>query len=351
MDVLRLVFFASLFASCARIDYFLEQSIGQISLLTKARDNQVILKDVRISQKDRNKIIKIVQYKDFFYKYWKLPKKGIYTRTTILETKAVGFMVVSSKFNEVKAKDECFPFIGCYPYIGFYKKESALDYMARQENLDYVTWIRPIYAYSTLGYFNDPILSSFFIFDDYELAELVFHELFHTIFFVENELDLNENLANYFGEEVAFEYFKDDTKYTVTRKKLNFSLKRLNSLVVKLAKKLDRLYSIQDCTTKDEAQNILSNFLEEKFIPQIKNECKKLNLNREQCFPLNKKWNNASFAAFLTYENMIDKITLLRSNLKLSLKDFFEYIKGKYDEYKKLTNEMTFSDYLLKPVS
>ena len=63
-------------------------------------------------------------------------------------------------------------------------------------------------TYSTLGYFDDPILSSFFNYNKFDLTVLIFHELFHTIYFYKNKVQLNENLANFFGREMAIEYYK-----------------------------------------------------------------------------------------------------------------------------------------------
>ena len=88
-------------------------------------------------------------------------------------------------------------FTGCFPYLGFFKEGEAKKYAMKQEENGFSTYTRPVYAYSSLGHWNDRILSSFFHFDSRELANLVFHELFHHIFFIKNEVSLNENLATF----------------------------------------------------------------------------------------------------------------------------------------------------------
>ena len=76
-----------------------------------------------------------------------------------------------------------------------------LTFKKKQEEKDFVTYRRPVTAYSSLGNFDDPILSTFFLFSEKGLIELVFHELYHTLFFVKNQVDLNENLATYFSQK------------------------------------------------------------------------------------------------------------------------------------------------------
>jgi predicted aminopeptidase len=207
MGILRNLFLILFAFGCAKMNYLYEQGVGQISLQARAKDNKEILQNVRIPKDQKEKIKKIEELKLYFYNYWNKKQTRIYTQTTMLENKAVTYLVVASPFNEIKAVENCFPLMGCFPYLGFFNLSSAQSFAKELEGEDLATWLRPVYAYSTLGYFNDTILSSFFHYTDYELAELIFHELFHTIFFVKNEVELNENLANYFSKQMVEEYF------------------------------------------------------------------------------------------------------------------------------------------------
>src|SRR5690606_28211743 len=85
------------------------------------------------------------------------------------------------------------------------------------------------------------ILSSFFYYDDLDLAELIFHELFHTIFFIKDDVDLNENLANYFGKELVRLYFKDDPRlksYELSADQGNLVANKIVELIKPLDEKL-----------------------------------------------------------------------------------------------------------------
>lgn len=336
-----------LFFSCSKLTYIVEQGTGQIKLLSSAKNNEKILNDVKRSQSDRNKIRKIIEFKSFFYNYFNKKSTSIYNKTTFLDQNAVTYLVISSPFNQVSPIEECFPFLGCFPYLGFFKEESAKEYSLKQENRDLMTYIRPVYAYSSLGYFDDPILSSFFYYEDYDLAELIFHELFHTIFFVKNEVVLNENLANFFGEELTFHYFKFDEKKKIKRREKKEKYDELNLAIVDLVKQLDQEYKKSNPKDKKQAKLILSNFLEKTFFVTIKEKCNFLGLSIDECFPLKREWNNASFSEFLTYEKEGKRIRDLYAEMGNDLKKLLEFIEKSYGEFQDETPKISFRDRLL----
>jgi len=339
---------------CSKLPYMLEQGAGQIKLLARGVDNKKLLNDPNIDQAIKDKISKIEAYRQFFYKFWDIPPGKIYSKTTFLQDDAVTYLVITSPFDEIKAGQECFPFVGCFPYLGFFKKESAISYAKKQEKANYVTYIRPVYAYSTLGNFDDNILSSFFKFDEHELAEIIFHELFHTMFFVKDEVDLNENLANFFGKEMVYLYFKQSEEEKKKSEAIKKQKMQLNSLVVALVNKLSEHYhqkKVQGTMDKQQAADILQEFLKNEFMPQIKTFCDNQALSPIDCFPLRRKWNNASFAAYLTYERKSNDLEGLKSRVSGSLKEFYLYISKKYEEYKKEHKQnkfKTFESYLFK---
>ena len=336
--------------ACAKFNYLYEQSIGQISLQSKARDNQEVLKNVRVPYDQKEKIRKIQNLKSYFYHFWGKKETAIYSQTTMLENKAVSYLVIASPFKEIKAIENCFPLMGCFPYLGFFNFSSAKDYAKQKEDEDLVTWVRPVYAYSTLGYFTDTILSSFFHYTDYELAELIFHELFHTIFFVKSEVDLNENLANYFAKEMLEGYFKETGQldYLKIQQTEDREDKALRLEIVNLTAELQDLYYKLLPKTKDDAKAILDEFLEKRFKPEILKKCQEQNIEPKHCFPLEKSWNNASFAAFLTYEKNASDLQGLKIRLGVDLKGYYNFIEQKYQDFKKQKEVDEFSKYLFQ---
>ena len=330
MVSLRL-FILLIFCSCAKLDYLFDQGVGQLKLLNSGKDNQALLKSPVVSKEVKEKIKLIETYKKYFYEYFGKEESEIYSKTTILEGKAVTHLVIASRFNKVEPIEHCFWPMGCFPYLGFFKEKKANEFVSDLEDKNLYVYKRPVYAYSTLGYFTDNILSSFFYYDEYELAELIFHELFHTIFFIKNEVDLNENLANYFGKEMAFEYFSKNNELILKQEKKKKLRKKLSMEIVELTKRYKEKLESENPQSKDEADRVLKTFLKEVFEPKVKALCHREGL--KSCKILDREWNNASMSAYLTYEDKMDKIEKLRNKLKLNLKDFYRELDRRYKDF------------------
>lgn len=335
-----------LLSSCAKLGWLTEQGIGQVGLLVSGKKNQDVLDDPKISPSIKRKILLVEEYKKFFYHYFNQKPSGIYSKTTFLDNKAVSYLVIASEHTKIQAHEFEFPIMGSFPYIGFFSLDSAKKYaknLNEDENL--VTWIRPVYAYSTLGYLEDRILSSFFQYDDVELAELVFHELFHTIFFIKNEVDLNENLANLYGKELLQEYFKDRDElkhYLALEKRKNLVDKRVVALIEVLQDEFKKLGGFITAQTADE---LTERFVSEVLKPDIRAMCVRLEIEESEC-QLKDNWNQATFAAFLTYEEEQDFLTDLKKSLNLNLKDFLSWLKVEYKSFEKQKKIESFTDYL-----
>lgn len=348
--MIRMFFFLLLCTSCTMVGYLTEQGIGWTKVQYSARSNEDFLDDPNISEDMKRKVLLVGEYKKFFYHYFGKKPTSIYTKTTMLPNKAVSYLVIASEHKKIEAKEHEFPFLGSFPYLGFYKKESAEDFakkLVREDNL--VTYIRPVYAYSTLGYFEDRILSSFFQYNDVELAELVFHELFHTIFFIKDDVDLNENLANLYGKELLMEFFKGRPElqdYINTEKKKIQVADRIVELISILQSEFNKLGGF---LTDEKADEFTQRFVTEVFKPEIRNYCIKLELPDDEC-ELKEKWNQAAFAAFLTYEEEQDFLQKLKDHNKQDLKQFLKWLKAEYKTFKKKGKDDSFTDYLKQKV-
>ncbi len=339
-----------LLCSCSKIIYLGEQGLGQLKILNRGIKNEVILKSVRYSPDVKDKIEKISTYKRYFYQKFQRPQEDIYNATVFLEGDAVTYLVTASPFYKITPHQECFWPMGCFPYLGFFSKKSAQEYAENLQKKGLVTSLRPVYAYSTLGFFSDNILSSFFYFDEVELAELVFHELFHTIFYITDEVDLNENLANFFAKKMVDDYYSNKFLDFSFEDKEN-SLNILNKEMVKHVKKINEIYKRFQPTTKENAEKILKSYLKKQLLPKIKTFCYENNILNENCFPLHRNWNNANLVAYMTYSSYSKQIEHLYQRHGGDLVVFFDYLTQEYEKYRNLSLEKTFTEYFLKKTS
>lgn len=331
---------------CTMLGYLSEQGYEQAKLQWGGRDNEEFLNDPAISEDMKRKVMLIGEYKKFFYHYFGEKQSSIYSKTTMLPNKAVTYLVIASPRTKIEAHEFEFPFMGSFPYIGFFRKDSAKEFaeeLNKEQNL--VTYIRPVYAYSTLGYLEDRILSSFFNYDDIELAELVFHELFHTVFFIKDEVELNENLANLYGKEMLQEYFKgrpELEKYLETEQKKTLVSNRVVELIGILQTEFAKLGGF---ITDKKADELTQRFIAEVFRPDLINFCAKLELPESEC-EIKDEWNQAAFAAFLTYEEEQDFLQKLKTQNNFDLKQYLSWLKMEYKNYDDQEKFENFTDYL-----
>lgn len=343
MVIIRTLLLLTLFG-CAKTSYLFHQSIGQLKIFTKSKENSKLLKSVKVEQKVKDKILYIEELKKYFFEYWEKDVAPIYTKTTILDQKAVTYLVITSDFHKIKANKECFPFMGCFPYLGFFNLEHAKEYAKDKESEGQYSYIRPVYAYSTLGYFDDPILSSFFNYNKFDLTELIFHELFHTIYFYKDKVQLNENLANYFGKQMALEYYKKQGWSTSELAKREENSAKIRKKLVELTKQYESRLNTSKVKNRKQADQLLEKFMQENFKPQLQAFCAEI--KSENCYPLKRKWNNASLAAYLTYEEESDRIEAKVKKENWTLKQFFSYIERLTKQYE--DNPKDLEEHLFK---
>ncbi len=102
-----------------------------------------------------------------------------------------------------------FPVVGRVPYLGYFREEDARRQAGRMENEELDVYVRTAGAYSTLGWFRDPILMNMLGWGTYSLADTVLHELAHATVWIPGSVGFNESFANFVGEEAAFRYLDD----------------------------------------------------------------------------------------------------------------------------------------------
>lgn len=321
-----------------------EQAFGHILIEYNGKSNNKILDDPNVSPEIKRKILLIAEAKKFFYKYFELKSTPIYEQTTVLDQDAVTYLVIHSPKREIKALKVSLPFVGSFPYLGFFDQSAAKDFAKMKESEGFVTYTRPVYAYSTLNHpwipFYDNILSSFFRYKDEQLVGTIFHELVHTVVFLKNEIEFNENLAQFIADKLLVIYYKKDENYIEKKKEKIKGQTKLINHIVELSKELNQNYlQAREDISSD---IILNDFLEKRFRPEIEKICLEQKI-QNNCWPLKRKWNNARFAALKTYEAKRDDISEAFRAQGLGLKDFLLKIiklKGKVADSKELIEQL-----------
>lgn len=184
-----------LFAGCKNIAYYAQAVEGQIKLIAAARPISEVVNDTATSPYLKQHLEQAIAIREFASRELALPDNKSYRSYVDLGRPFVIWNVFAAPELSVEPKEWCMVFIGCVNYRGYYDKNDAERYAAELNQAGADTYIIGVTAYSTLGYFNDPVLNTFLRFGDREVARMIFHELAHQLVFVKDDTAFNESFA------------------------------------------------------------------------------------------------------------------------------------------------------------
>jgi predicted aminopeptidase len=187
----------------AAADYYWQGASGQIDILARAKPiDEVILASDDATLNRR--LARVQAIRTYASRELALPDNPSFTRYSDLNRPFVVWNVFAAPQLSLTARQWCFPVAGCVNYRGYFHEDEARAEAARLADAGNDVYVSGVPAYSTLGYFNDPILSTFVRWPETELARLVFHELAHQIVYVKDDSVFNESFASAV-EEVGVE--------------------------------------------------------------------------------------------------------------------------------------------------
>lgn len=182
------------------VSYGLMQGRGQLRLLWNTKPVSEVLADPAYPDSTKRKIRLIGEIKRFAIDSLGLDQSGSYESFYDQRGKPILWVVTAAERYQLIGKQWHFPVVGTFTYKGFFEKDRADSTVADLKRTGWDTRIGEVSAWSTLGFLNDPILSSFLDRPEGSLAELIIHELTHGTLFIKNSLEYNENLADFVGE-------------------------------------------------------------------------------------------------------------------------------------------------------
>lgn len=133
---------------------------------------------------------------------------GSFTKYSDVEREVLLWVLSGSSPVEFNAVTWWFPIVGRIPYKGFFDKEDALEAAKELEEDGFDFFLRPSPAFSTLGWFDDPLLSTVLVFNDVALVNTVIHEILHNTIWIKGSAPFNETLANFVGTVGASEFYE-----------------------------------------------------------------------------------------------------------------------------------------------
>ncbi|MFN5557714.1 MAG: aminopeptidase, partial [Chryseotalea sp.] len=190
------------------IVYGIRQGYGQAKILIGAKPVEEFIQDPGYPDSLKAKLLLIGEIRKFAIDSLGLNDTDVYKKMYDQQGKPVMWVVQAAEPYAMQSVKWKFPLIGAVPYKGFFREDlaRALEKELKDKGKDVM--VRNPGGWSTLGWFNDPILSNMLKRSDGDLAALIIHEMVHTTMFIKDSIDFNENLANFIGDWGAGEFLK-----------------------------------------------------------------------------------------------------------------------------------------------
>lgn len=315
--------------------YGYRQAKGQLSLLLNTVAVEDILKNDSTSVSTQKKLLLIQEIKQFTVDSLGLNPSESYTTYYDQKGKPLIWMMTASERFRLKPYQWKFPVLGTFTYKGHFRKELAINELKTLEKKGYDTRLSEVAAWSTLGYLNDPILSSMLNRNEGQLAALIIHELTHGTLYIKSNVEFNENLADFIGDYGAIRFL--EYKYgkhapqlkQYEREKLQEDV--YSAHILRGTKALEKLYD------NFEQLKLSENEQSKQKMALIAEIMQTLDTNavlKEKQY--GKKWqnkmpNNAYFISFLNYrKNQNQFKEAFETKFNSNFKQYLAYLKQNY---------------------
>ena len=203
---------SGLTTGCQSLSYYTQAIGGHMKVMSKARPLSDWLADPATPPELRQRLETARRIREFASRELELPDNKSYLAYADIERAYVVWNVFAAPRFSVEPKQECFPFTGCVSYRGFYSEDDARKHAARLREAGYDVYVGGVPAYSTLGWFDDPLLSTFIRYSDAQLARLIFHELAHQLVYKKGDTTFNESFAVTVEEEGVRRWLEHDKR-------------------------------------------------------------------------------------------------------------------------------------------
>jgi predicted aminopeptidase len=192
-----LIVVAIVFSGC----YTLKQGTTMLGYLGRAVPLEDMARADGATEEDREFVQRVNDIRRFAMEELGLKESKNYTRYVELDRNYLAAVVSASPDDSFGRYEWWFPVVGKIPYKGFFNVEDARKERTKLEKKNMDVLIRGVNAFSTLGWFRDPLYSYMKSYSDRALADMIIHELVHATVFLKSQAQFNEQLAEFIGTE------------------------------------------------------------------------------------------------------------------------------------------------------
>jgi predicted aminopeptidase len=281
------------FTACSP-GYVLRGAWEEMKILNRRQKIDTILSEKKFSESERSKLELVMAAREF------AARKGLnvgnsYSQYATVDSSALVWVLTAAPKFKMEPMLWWYPIVGSMPYKGFFSKDDAAALKNELEADGYDVFVRSSSAFSTLGWFNDPVLSTMMQGDEISLIDTILHEILHRTLWIPGSVDFNESLANFIGGQLAKEFFverSDLVKVSLAdaRQQEEFEF---SSFILELSDELEALYKSEASDMEQKKTEILERG-RARWNGRPKSEANAYSLEK---FPL----SNASILGLRTY--------------------------------------------------
>ncbi len=233
-------------AGCSPL-YVLRAAYEESKILWRREPIADLIQNPQTVQDTQEKLRLVLDVRDYARDRLKFDVGGSYSSYSYVDRPDLTYIVVAAPQTELRPYTWWFLIVGRVPYKGYFEKADALAEIERLKAEGYDTNLRTSAAFSTLGWFDDPLLSHLLKYDKVLLSNIVFHELFHNTLYVKGAGAFNESSANFIGHRAAIDFFRERSGVESADYQRAIKLwdeeKEFGAFIAEVAATLDELYS------------------------------------------------------------------------------------------------------------
>ena len=299
---------------------------GQLSLLNKTRAISDILADPDTPQKLSVQLEQVDAIRRYAFQQLLLPESDSYSKYADVGRPWVVKNLFASPELSLKPVSWCYPILGCASYRGFFDETRLQDFVQQLEQQGHDVYISNVSAYSTLGWFDDPVLNTFVFWPETSLAGLIFHELAHQLLYVEADSRFNESFATAV-QQIGIQRWLHSKNRSAQLKNYQQRLRNRRQVLALIEQSRDQLATVY-ASTDNEPQK---RDAKQRIIRQLKSDYQSLAAN----FQIKEgyaRWferdiNNAQLAAISTYQHWVPAFLSIYQDSQEQLPIFYERVR------------------------
>lgn len=313
------------FSFGCQMGYLFKSAYNQVSLLNARVPIEKALQDPTLTPEEKKKLELTLEVRKFASQELGLNVDKNYSTFVKLDRPYVSYAISASPKWKLETYRWSFPIVGKVPYKAYFKEGDALEEEAEMKKQDYDTYVRGVTAYSTLGWFNDPLLSSMLRGKEAYLVNTIIHESVHATLFIKSEADFNERLATFLGNKgMELYYQKLEGANSLTLKAVQQDSaddQVFSQFITNEIKQLEKWYEeLPPEQKKEELRQQRISQIQKNFSSQVLPQLK----SRSMDYFAKAQLNNARLVVYKTYMQDLKDFEKL---YELLGKNFVEFMK------------------------